>query len=293
MAGVSSTDIYEAALKAANRIVAANPGLQRSIRLRRQKNSDAVLAGVVSKNEFFYAVMCNPPFHASAAQAADDSQRKACNLKLESNTLRNFGGQHNELWCEGGEKAFVGHMIAESAALARQEIEQVPGVEQHQRGEHGDHACQLENRLDPVVDPLLQRGIVAAQIGRQRNGFADPARQDAGDEGGDTDNRQHAHRGGHHKFQAVAGIEYRQQKQGDEVGAGQPVPHQREGANKEGEEGHAAIGERLQGAVNAGRLEKISAGAQTVMMPIISTLTSAETGTLTWLETIGTITSRP
>lgn len=116
----TGTDIDEAALKAANRIVAANAGLQRSIRLRRQKNPDAVLAGVVNKNEFFHAVICNPPFHASAAEAAAGSQRKVRNLKLESTTPLNFGGQHNELWCEGGEKAFVGKMIAESAALARQ-----------------------------------------------------------------------------------------------------------------------------------------------------------------------------
>ncbi|RPE03843.1 23S rRNA (adenine(1618)-N(6))-methyltransferase RlmF [Candidatus Pantoea deserta] len=116
----TGTDIDEAALKAANRIVAANPGLQRSIRLRRQKNPDAVLAGVVNKNEFFHAVICNPPFHASAAEAAAGSQRKVRNLKLDSAAPLNFGGQHNELWCEGGEKAFVGKMIAESVALARQ-----------------------------------------------------------------------------------------------------------------------------------------------------------------------------
>ena len=74
----------------------------------------------MNKNEFFHAVICNPPFHASAAEAAGASQRKTRNLKLESATPLNFGGQHNELWCEGGEKAFVGKMIAESAALARQ-----------------------------------------------------------------------------------------------------------------------------------------------------------------------------
>ena len=91
----TGTDIDEGALKAANGIVAANPGLQRAIRLRRQKNPQAVLAGVVNKNEFFHAVICNPPFHASAAEAAAISQRKARNLRLESATPLNFGGQHN------------------------------------------------------------------------------------------------------------------------------------------------------------------------------------------------------
>lgn len=116
----TGTEIDESALKAANQIVAANPGLQRNIRLRRQKNSDAILAGVVNKNDFFHAVMCNPPFHASAAEAAASSQRKVRNLGLEKSAPLNFGGQHNELWCVGGEKAFVSKMIQESVALARQ-----------------------------------------------------------------------------------------------------------------------------------------------------------------------------
>ncbi|HAI04599.1 23S rRNA (adenine1618-N6)-methyltransferase [Pantoea sp. AN62] len=118
----TGTEIDEAAIKAANRIVAANPGLARQIRLRRQKNSDAVLAGVVSKNEFFHAVMCNPPFHASAEEAAAGSQRKVRNLGLDKAAPLNFGGQHNELWCVGGEKAFVGKMIGESVALGRQVV---------------------------------------------------------------------------------------------------------------------------------------------------------------------------
>lgn len=116
----TGTEIDERALKAANRIVAANPGLQRMIRLRQQKNSEAILSGIVGKNDFFHAVMCNPPFHASAAEAAAGSQRKVRNLGLQKTAPLNFGGQNNELWCEGGEKAFVSKMIAESVALGRQ-----------------------------------------------------------------------------------------------------------------------------------------------------------------------------
>ena len=116
----TGTEIDEAAIKAANRIVAANPRLTRQIRLRRQKNTDAVLAGVVSKTEFFSAVMCNPPFHASPDEAVAGSQRKVRNLGLDKNAPLNFGGQHNELWYPGGEKGFIGKMIAESVALGRQ-----------------------------------------------------------------------------------------------------------------------------------------------------------------------------
>jgi len=116
----TGTEVDEAAIKAANRIVAANPRLTRQIRLRRQKNSDAVLAGVVSKTEFFSAVMCNPPFHASAEEAVSGSQRKVRNLGLDKSAPLNFGGQHNELWYPGGEKGFIGKMIAESVAFSRQ-----------------------------------------------------------------------------------------------------------------------------------------------------------------------------
>ncbi|MNJ72197.1 Ribosomal RNA large subunit methyltransferase F [compost metagenome] len=34
--------------------------------------------------------------------------------------MLNFGGQNNELWCEGGEIRFVSQLVAESAALGQQ-----------------------------------------------------------------------------------------------------------------------------------------------------------------------------
>lgn len=116
----TGTDIDAAALQAANRIVQANAGLQRAIRLRQQKDPAAVLRGAIAKNDMFHATMCNPPFHASAAEAAAGSQRKIRNLGLDRATPLNFGGQHNELWCEGGEKVFIGRMIEESVAFAGQ-----------------------------------------------------------------------------------------------------------------------------------------------------------------------------
>ncbi|ADU68569.1 23S rRNA (adenine(1618)-N(6))-methyltransferase RlmF [Pantoea sp. At-9b] len=114
----TGTDITAEAITAANQIVASNPGLQRGIRLRRQKQPEAIFAGVVHKNERYQAVLCNPPFHASAEDAAAGSQRKVRNLGLKKSTPLNFGGQHNELWCDGGERQFVGQMIAESVAFA-------------------------------------------------------------------------------------------------------------------------------------------------------------------------------
>lgn len=35
-------------------------------------------------------------------------------------TRRNFGGQQDELWCEGGELAFIRRMIDESVSFGRQ-----------------------------------------------------------------------------------------------------------------------------------------------------------------------------
>lgn len=112
----TGTDTSAEAIIAASQIVAANPGLQRAVRLRRQKQPQAIFSGVIHKNERYHAVMCNPPFHASAADAAAGSQRKVRNLGLKQNAPLNFGGQQNELWCEGGELAFIGRMIDESVA---------------------------------------------------------------------------------------------------------------------------------------------------------------------------------
>ncbi len=61
--------------------------------------------------------MCNPPFHSSAAEAAQGTERKWKNLgnKKQGKTHLNFGGQNGELWCKGGELGFVSKMAQESA----------------------------------------------------------------------------------------------------------------------------------------------------------------------------------
>ncbi len=116
----TGSEINSQAMQAANATIEANPGLNRAIRLRRQKDSKAILSGIIHKNDTFDAVLCNPPFHASADQARQGSQRKLHNLGLDKHSPLNFGGQQNELWCEGGEAAFIGQMIRESASFARQ-----------------------------------------------------------------------------------------------------------------------------------------------------------------------------
>ncbi len=116
----TGSEINAQAMKAAHAIIAANPGLSQAIRLRWQKEENAIFQGIFHKNERYHATLCNPPFHASAEQAQQGSQRKLRNLGLEAQSPLNFGGQQDELWCDGGEKAFVCRMIAESVQYARQ-----------------------------------------------------------------------------------------------------------------------------------------------------------------------------
>ena len=111
------TDIDPAALANAQRIVDAN-GLSDAVELRLQKSRTAIFFGVTQADELFDLTMCNPPFHASLAEARHGSQRKWKNLGKEAdkhkNPVLNFGGQGMELCCEGGEEAFVKRMIEES-----------------------------------------------------------------------------------------------------------------------------------------------------------------------------------
>jgi len=112
------TDIDAVALANAQGIVDAN-GLSGAITLRLQASPAAIFEGVVKPDEVFDLCMCNPPFHASLAEARSGTQRKWKNLGVESNKKKvpvlNFGGKSMELCCEGGEEAFVCRMVEESA----------------------------------------------------------------------------------------------------------------------------------------------------------------------------------
>ncbi len=116
------SEIDGAALGSATAIVAANPHLQGDIELRQQADARSMLKGVIGAAERFDLTLCNPPFHTSAAAAAQVSVGKW--LKLDRGGTargrpeRNFGGQSRELWCRGGEVGFVRQMISESAEFA-------------------------------------------------------------------------------------------------------------------------------------------------------------------------------
>ena len=111
------TEVDAVALDNAQRIVEANQ-LRDEIELRFQPSPNSIFADVTFEDEFFDLTLCNPPFHASLAEARQGSQRKWKNLGKENNKhkkpILNFGGQSLELCCEGGEEAFVTRMIEES-----------------------------------------------------------------------------------------------------------------------------------------------------------------------------------
>lgn len=112
------TEIDRAAMQWTRQIVRVNPPVSPLIECRRQSNPDACFAGVVERSERFTASMCNPPFHASAEDAAAGTWRKHRNLGIRrSERTLNFGGTSGELWCRGGELGFIERMIAESTRV--------------------------------------------------------------------------------------------------------------------------------------------------------------------------------
>ncbi|MCL1090202.1 23S rRNA (adenine(1618)-N(6))-methyltransferase RlmF [Shewanella profunda] len=121
-----ASDINSHSLANVQRIVERNPALQGRLSLRLQVDEKSVFKGIIQPQERFELTLCNPPFHASLAEAAQGSQRKVRNLQLNSGrTVKaasklNFGGQGAELWCKGGEQQFLATMINESQAFADQ-----------------------------------------------------------------------------------------------------------------------------------------------------------------------------
>lgn len=110
------SDIDPVAIDSANQIIKDNTKLQGEIECRLQNDPNHLFKSIVHRSEFFDLTICNPPFHSSAQDAASGTQRKIRNLtsRQKSPMVLNFGGQNNELWCDGGEAGFVSRMILES-----------------------------------------------------------------------------------------------------------------------------------------------------------------------------------
>ena len=109
---VVGTDIDATAVTNAIKIVADNK-LDSEIKIILQKDKSKFFTNIIGSNDFYNVVVCNPPFHSSPEEAWASSDKKNRNLGLKRNN-QNFGGQNNELWCEGGEVSFIIKMIQES-----------------------------------------------------------------------------------------------------------------------------------------------------------------------------------
>ncbi|WP_028021888.1 23S rRNA (adenine(1618)-N(6))-methyltransferase RlmF [Enterovibrio calviensis] len=139
-------DIDPVSVKGAKLLVEANPSLKGGIQCRLQSNPDNIFTGMINAKERFDFTLCNPPFHTSMEEATRGSERKVRNLAANARKkgadsrpshamshagakgalpakgkpVLNFGGQNAELWCPGGEAAFIKRMIDQSADFKTQ-----------------------------------------------------------------------------------------------------------------------------------------------------------------------------
>ncbi|MCG9729054.1 23S rRNA (adenine(1618)-N(6))-methyltransferase RlmF [Shewanella sp. Isolate13] len=139
------SDVDPLSIANAQQIFASNPVIAERFKSRLQTNANHVFHGVIEPNERFDLTLCNPPFHASMAEASEGTARKLKNLAanrakssqvkpsvkmkpsasiesalVKTDSTLNFGGQKAELWCEGGEQQFLRTMISESHDFASQ-----------------------------------------------------------------------------------------------------------------------------------------------------------------------------
>ena len=114
------TDINPNSLENAQKILESNPDLEENIQLKFQPKSELIFKNIISKEDKFTFTMCNPPFHDSEESALQGNRRKNNNLRKSKTqkTNLNFSGQQSELWCEGGEMAFIKKMINESVEFS-------------------------------------------------------------------------------------------------------------------------------------------------------------------------------
>jgi 23S rRNA (adenine1618-N6)-methyltransferase len=113
-------DINETAITSATKNINATPDLKDSIEIRHQIDNANIFKGIINEGEYYNFSMCNPPFHTSEKEANIGTKRKLQNLGLSPNTKLNFGGQANELWCNGGEALFIKRMIKQSVDFKTQ-----------------------------------------------------------------------------------------------------------------------------------------------------------------------------
>lgn len=116
------TDINQKSLDNAQKILDDNSAISENIDLKFQPDSNFIFKNILNSKDKFTFSMCNPPFHDSEESAIKGNLRKIKNLKKSKvqKANLNFSGQQSELWCEGGELAFISKMIEESTLYSSQ-----------------------------------------------------------------------------------------------------------------------------------------------------------------------------
>ncbi len=165
------TDIDPVALDNAQTILSKNPALTTDIELRLQPVWDNIFVGLLKSGESFDLSICNPPFHNSPADVISVSQRKWNNLgkpgakKGASQPRLNFGGGGTELWCNGGERAFLKSMIEQSAGIPKRCLWFTSLVSKAENLEHVELALKkakvVESRIIPMAQGQKQSRLIA------------------------------------------------------------------------------------------------------------------------------------
>ena len=116
------SDVDTISIQSAEKIIASNVVLKGAIECRLQTSKEHIFKNIIQSDDFFDCTICNPPFHASLAEATKGTKRKLNNLgkAKQGKPILNFGGQNAELWCEGGEIAFINTLISESQMFKTQ-----------------------------------------------------------------------------------------------------------------------------------------------------------------------------
>lgn len=132
---VVGSDIDPISIRNAQHIIDKNEPLLGGIDMRLQPDPDSFFKNIILENERYDVTTCNPPFHQSQQDAMEGTARKIKNLSKHrkqtgshtpcsrSNNnpkILNFGGQSNELWCEGGEGRFIRRLAQESRGFSSQ-----------------------------------------------------------------------------------------------------------------------------------------------------------------------------
>lgn len=117
----TATDIDPESIKTAKKIVLSNDNLAKNITCILQTDAELIFKNIILPDKQYDLTLCNPPFHRSLIEATQGTERKWKNLKKITDATKspqkvklNFGGQNAELWCAGGELAFIKKMINES-----------------------------------------------------------------------------------------------------------------------------------------------------------------------------------